>query len=68
MQRHETIIIAGASQGNGAALVSTFVERGVAVPRRVSRSAEMKSLSRLALVDGNISNPATAKNVDASGR
>ena len=66
MERHKTILITGASQGIGAGLVNTFVERGynvVATSRHVSRSAEIKASSRLALVDGDIGDPATAKKV-----
>ena len=66
MERNQTILITGASQGIGAGLVNTFLERGynvVATSRHVSRSAEIKASSRLALVDGDIGDPATAKKV-----
>src|SRR6185437_4972347 len=61
-----TILITGASQGIGAGLVNTFLGRGynvVATSRKVSRTAEIKSSTRLALVDGDIGDPATAKKV-----
>lgn len=66
MERNQTILITGASQGIGAGLVNTFLARGynvVATSRHVSRSAEIKSSKRLALVDGDIGDPATAKKV-----
>jgi len=66
MKRSKTILITGASQGIGAGLVNTFIERGynvVATSRNVSRSTELKASSRLAPVDGDIGDPATAKNV-----
>ncbi len=66
MQQRKTVLITGASQGIGAALVNTFLERGynvVATSRSVSRSAEIKASNHLALVDGDIGDPATAKKV-----
>jgi len=66
MERNKTIVITGASQGIGAGLVNTFIERGynvVATSRNVSRSAKIRSSDRLALVDGDIGDPATAKKV-----
>jgi len=66
MKRSKTILITGASQGIGAGLVNTFIKRGyniVATSRNVSRSTELKASSRLAPVDGDIGDPATAKNV-----
>jgi short-subunit dehydrogenase len=41
MEKHKTILITGASQGIGAGLVNSFVERGynvVATSRHVSQS------------------------------
>lgn len=66
MQKQKTILITGASQGIGAALVNTFAERGynvVATSRRVSQSAEIKASDQVTLVDGDIGHPATAKKV-----
>jgi NAD(P)-dependent dehydrogenase (short-subunit alcohol dehydrogenase family) len=66
MQRNKTILITGASQGIGAGLVNTFIERGynvVATSRNVTRSEEIKPSKLLARVDGDIGDPATAKKV-----
>src|SRR5215470_737840 len=69
MERSKTILITGASQGIGAGLVNTFLARGynvVATSRNVSRSAQIKASKHLALVDGDIGDPATAKKVVAT--
>lgn len=66
LEQRKTVLVTGASQGIGAALVNTFVERGynvVATSRRVSRSTEIKASNHVALVDGDIGDPATAKKV-----
>ncbi|MDQ8699198.1 SDR family oxidoreductase [Hyphomicrobium sp. LHD-15] len=66
MERNKTILITGASQGIGAGLVNAFIQRGynvVATSRSVSRSAEIKASSRLALVDGDIGDRATTQQV-----
>lgn len=66
MQTHRTVLITGASQGIGAGLVNAFLEHGynvVATSRRVSRSEEIEPSDRLALVDGDIADPATATKV-----
>jgi NAD(P)-dependent dehydrogenase (short-subunit alcohol dehydrogenase family) len=63
---HKTILITGASQGIGAGLVNTFLGRGynvVATSRQVSKSTELESSDRLARVDGDIADPATAGKV-----
>jgi NAD(P)-dependent dehydrogenase (short-subunit alcohol dehydrogenase family) len=60
----KTVIITGASQGIGAGLVNGFLGRGynvIATSRRVSRSAEISASGHLALVDGDIADPETAK-------
>jgi NAD(P)-dependent dehydrogenase (short-subunit alcohol dehydrogenase family) len=60
----KTVIITGASQGIGAGLVNGFLGRGynvIATSRRVSQSAEISASGRLALVDGDIADPETAK-------
>jgi NAD(P)-dependent dehydrogenase (short-subunit alcohol dehydrogenase family) len=60
----KTVIVTGASQGIGAGLVNGFLGRGynvIATSRRVSRSAEISASDRLALVDGDIADPETAK-------
>ena len=60
-----TVIVTGGSQGIGAAVVHSFVDRGyavVATARKASESALVAS-GNLALVDGDISLAATAKAV-----
>lgn len=66
MDRRKTILITGASQGIGAGLVNTFLDRGynvVATSRQVSASKELRHSDRLARVDGDIADPRTAKAV-----
>jgi NAD(P)-dependent dehydrogenase (short-subunit alcohol dehydrogenase family) len=63
---NKTVIITGASQGIGAGLANSFLERGynvVATSRRVSQSAEINASDHLAYVDGDIADPETAKAV-----
>ncbi len=62
----KTAIVTGASQGIGAGAVKAFVERSynvVATSRTVTRSAEVAASDRVALVDGDIGQPATAVQV-----
>jgi len=62
----KTAIVTGASQGIGAGIVRAFVERGynvVANSRRISTSAEVKPAERVALVDGDIGEEATAARI-----
>ena len=66
MQTRKTAVITGASQGIGASLTNNFLERGynvVATSRRVSQSAELNTSDRLARVDGDIADAATAEAV-----
>lgn len=66
MSSPKTVLITGASQGIGAGLVNTFFERGynvVATSRRVSQSREIAASDRVARVDGDIADPATAMSV-----
>ncbi len=66
MQDRKTAIITGASQGIGAGIVNAFVERGynvVATSRQVSASDAFNASSQLALVDGDIGDPETARKV-----
>ena len=59
-------LVTGASQGIGAGVVKAFVERGfnvVANSRKVTHSTEVAASDRVALVDGDIGQPATAASV-----
>jgi NAD(P)-dependent dehydrogenase (short-subunit alcohol dehydrogenase family) len=65
MEKKKTVIVTGASQGIGAAVVQAFLDRGynvVATSRSVSTSA-LKPSSNLALVDGDIGQESTATKV-----
>src|ERR1700674_1291545 len=68
----KTVIVTGGSQGIGAGLVRTFLDRGyrvVANSRNISRSNGFTPSDRLALVDGNIAEAATgAKIVEVAKR
>src|ERR1700744_2122688 len=62
----KTVIVTGASQGIGAAVVRAFMERGynvVGTSRSATKSAELKASDKLVLVDGDIGDAATAKKV-----
>ncbi len=64
--RPKTAVVTGASQGIGAGIVKRFVEQGfnvVASSRRVSKSSEVAASDRIALVDGDIGEPATAAKI-----
>ena len=68
MKTPKTVIVTGASQGIGACLVKTFLERGyqvVATARSMEKSGFQAS-KQLALVDGDIGEASTAKNVAAA--
>ena len=61
----KTVIVTGASQGIGAAVVHAFLDRGynvVATSRTVSKSG-LKPSSNLVLVDGDIGRESTAEKV-----
>jgi NAD(P)-dependent dehydrogenase (short-subunit alcohol dehydrogenase family) len=50
----KTVILTGASQGIGAAVVRAFLERGynvVGTSRNATKSAELKASDKLVLVD-----------------
>jgi NAD(P)-dependent dehydrogenase (short-subunit alcohol dehydrogenase family) len=62
----KTAIVTGASQGIGAGIVKGFVERGfnvVASSRNVTGSSEVAASNHVALVDGDIGEPATAAKI-----
>src|SRR6201993_4176642 len=64
--QRKTAIVTGASQGIGAGVVKAFVERGfdvVATSRKVTQSTEVAASDHVALVDGDIGQPATAARV-----
>jgi len=64
-KEQQTVIVTGASQGIGAAIVQAFLDRGynvVATSRSISKAAFGAS-PKLALVDGDIGQPATAEKV-----
>jgi NAD(P)-dependent dehydrogenase (short-subunit alcohol dehydrogenase family) len=63
MNETKTVIATGASQGIGANLVKTFLERGysvVANSRNSTKSRAFAPSDKLGLVDGNIGEAATA--------
>ena len=63
--KQKTVIVTGASQGIGAAVVQAFLDRGynvVANSRTVSKSG-LKASPNLALVDGDIGRESTAEKV-----
>jgi NAD(P)-dependent dehydrogenase (short-subunit alcohol dehydrogenase family) len=65
MAGKKTVIVTGASQGIGAAVVQAFLERGynvVATSRSISRSGIAPS-PNLVLVDGDIGQAATAEKI-----
>ncbi|MGE5193787.1 MAG: SDR family NAD(P)-dependent oxidoreductase, partial [Deltaproteobacteria bacterium] len=64
--QRKTAIVTGASQGIGAGIVNAFIERGynvVANSRKVTRSAAVRASENLALVEGDIGEPATAARI-----
>jgi NAD(P)-dependent dehydrogenase (short-subunit alcohol dehydrogenase family) len=66
MNETKTVIVTGASQGIGACLVKTFLERGysvVANSRNITKSGAFEPSSKLALVDGSIADSTTAAKI-----
>jgi NAD(P)-dependent dehydrogenase (short-subunit alcohol dehydrogenase family) len=62
----KTAIVTGASQGIGAGIVKAYAERGfniVANSRKVTQSTEVAASDHVALVDGDIGEPATAARI-----
>ena len=65
----KTVLITGASQGIGAGLVRTFLGRGynvVANSRQILQSGSFEPSPQLALVEGDIADPATAQRIAAT--
>jgi NAD(P)-dependent dehydrogenase (short-subunit alcohol dehydrogenase family) len=65
MSAAKTVIVTGASQGIGAAVVQAFLDRGysvVATSRSVTQSG-LEPSPNLALVDGHVGEPSTAARV-----
>ena len=59
----KTAIVTGGSQGIGAGVVKAFLDRGynvVANSRNITKSSAFEASDKLALVDGNIAEAATA--------
>jgi NAD(P)-dependent dehydrogenase (short-subunit alcohol dehydrogenase family) len=64
--QRKTAIVTGASQGIGAGIVNAFALRGfnvVASSRKVTQSTEVTVSEHVALVDGDIGQPATAARI-----
>ena len=62
----KTVIVTGGSQGIGAGAVKAFLDRGynvVATSRNITKSTELPTSAKLALVDGDIGDAATAARV-----
>lgn len=67
----KTMIVTGASQGIGAGVVKAFLNRGykvVANSRNITNSGAFEASDRLALVDGNIAEAATAAKIVEAAR
>jgi NAD(P)-dependent dehydrogenase (short-subunit alcohol dehydrogenase family) len=67
--QRKTVIVTGASQGIGAAVAKTFLDRGynvVANSRHITQKNELQRSDNVALVDGDIAQPATAAKLVAT--
>jgi NAD(P)-dependent dehydrogenase (short-subunit alcohol dehydrogenase family) len=64
MDKKQTVMVTGASQGIGAAVVKAFLDRGYNVVgnSRSFAKSEFKPTSHLALVEGDVGDPTTAEN------
>lgn len=66
VNRASTVIVTGGSQGIGAGAVKAFLDRDynvVATSRNITKSKDLPSSSKLALVDGDIGDATTAESV-----
>src|SRR5580700_731043 len=64
--KRKTVIVTGASQGIGAGVVQSFLDRGcnvVATSRNIRKSGQFGDSDHLALVDGNIGESAVASKI-----
>ncbi len=64
--KQKTIIVTGASQGIGAGVVQSLLDRGynvVANSRNINKSGAFKASDKLALVDGNIGESTVAAKI-----
>lgn len=64
--KQKTAIVTGASQGIGAGVVRSLLDRGynvVANSRKISASGSFKPSENLVLIDGNIGDPAVAAKI-----
>ncbi len=62
-EAQKTVIVTGGSQGIGAGLVKTFLDRGynvVANSRNITKPGAFEASDKLALIDGSIAEAATA--------
>src|SRR5258708_33627160 len=62
----KTVIVTGASQGIGAGIVNAFLEKGYNVAansRNITQVNPFESSTKLALIDGDIGDIATAKKI-----
>ncbi|MGO8655575.1 SDR family NAD(P)-dependent oxidoreductase, partial [Rhizobium ruizarguesonis] len=69
MSVHKTVIITGASQGIGAGLVKTFLDKGwnvVGTSRNISESTLFDRAGRLELISGDVADPETAERAAAA--
>jgi NAD(P)-dependent dehydrogenase (short-subunit alcohol dehydrogenase family) len=68
--KQKTVIVTGASQGIGAGVAQSFLDRGynvVANSRKITKANPFPAAANVALVDGDIGDPRTAaKIVDAA--
>jgi NAD(P)-dependent dehydrogenase (short-subunit alcohol dehydrogenase family) len=64
MDKGKTVLVTGASRGIGAAIAQALLDKGynvVATSRNISKKSGFTPSTQLALVDGDIGDPATAE-------